>query len=183
MVHSEATATLAARPRPPRTRSNKLASSQSSSNSNHHNHGNNKKVSPTDGASYALDNFPTMAVNVNTSRLALSGALETLTPPATPPMGTPAMMGLDGANLSQQEDHLGKLVSNDVDSNHVKHGLAHVQRENQLTESRSAQELAAMLEEARRTIHERERGGVDFISRSPTHTPLICLCCCIPIIL
>lgn len=143
---------LASRPRPPRSRSGRLGSSQSSGKASSNN-------------ITALDAFlplervgdNTNSTRLNASHLALIGALEPLTPPATPPMDTcaPEMQSkLSQVSSSRSEGNLSPFR----DSQHTDVPPRKHSREISHENVRSSEELENMLEEARRIIQERETG-------------------------
>lgn len=137
------------RPKPPRSKTSRLGSSLSSSKGSGAN-------APVVDTLFSADNGKP---SCSARALALIG--EPLTPPATPPIGTPAPVEHIELFLSSTEVPSSTSLRH---APHDSHGtadisIAHLPPENSRENVRSAAELEEMLDDARKIIEERERGA------------------------
>lgn len=146
-----------ARPRPPRSRSGRLGLSQST------NRDSSANIAALNACPPAAEDDGSKTARWDAAHLALIGALDTFTPPATPPMDNcVSLIQSSQGELTHGTSALGAFCSGDPD---ISMSFSKHARENSRAEDgRSPEELASMLEEARKIIQERERG----MSRSIT---------------
>lgn len=142
---------LVSRPRPPRSRNGRLASSQNS------NKGSSDSTTALNAFLPVDEDNASKTARWDAAHLALIGALDILTPPATPPMEAPASMKHSTSALEQSHGPSG-IAAAFATFRSSSTSLNQHARDSSREDGRSPQELGNMLEEARRIIHERETG-------------------------